>query len=74
MFGELGRAPVKGDTVTYGSCRFTVQEVDGARIRMLDVTFGGHVDELERDARGEAEADDERPGGPAPADAPAERR
>jgi CBS domain containing-hemolysin-like protein len=74
VFGELGRAPAKGDTVEYGSCRFTVQEVEGARIRTLDVTFGGHVDDLEREARDSRDEGDERPGGAAPADAPVERR
>jgi CBS domain containing-hemolysin-like protein len=73
VFGEIGRAPVKGDTVVFGSCRFTVQEVDGARIRTLDVTLGGHVDEIERHVRGEPGPGDERRGGSAPADTPAER-
>ena len=37
MFGELGRAPQAGDRVETSGLRFTVHEVDGARIVSVDV-------------------------------------
>jgi cation diffusion facilitator family transporter len=32
VFGELGREPEEGDTITFEDLRFTVKEADGARI------------------------------------------
>ena len=37
LFGELGRPARPGDVITHNSFRFTVREVDGARIRVVDV-------------------------------------
>jgi len=37
VFGELGRPARPGDVVTHNGYRFTVREVDGARIRVIDV-------------------------------------
>ena len=36
-FGELGRPARPGDVVSHQDCRYTVREVDGARILMIDV-------------------------------------
>ena len=43
VFGELGRAPEVGDTVTADGLRLTVLEVEGSRIMRIEVEFG--VDE-----------------------------
>ena len=37
VFGELGRPARPGDVVEHNGYRFTVREVDGARIRVIDV-------------------------------------
>jgi CBS domain containing-hemolysin-like protein len=37
VFGELGRPARPGDVITHNGYRFTVREVDGARIRVIDV-------------------------------------
>ncbi|MSO47717.1 MAG: HlyC/CorC family transporter [Thermoleophilia bacterium] len=37
LFGELGRPARPGDVVSHQSFRFTVREVDGPRIRIVDV-------------------------------------
>ena len=37
LFGELGRPARPGDVVSHNGFRFTVREVDGARIRVVDV-------------------------------------
>ena len=37
LFGELGRPARPGDVVTHNGHRFTVREVDGSRIRVVDV-------------------------------------
>ena len=39
VFGQLGRAPEKGDEVLFDGLRFEVDEVDGARIEKLNVEF-----------------------------------
>jgi len=39
VFGQLGRAAETGDEVFYDGLRFTVVEVDGARIERLEVEF-----------------------------------
>ena len=39
VFGQLGRAPEKGDEVLWDGLRFEVDEVDGARIEKLNVEF-----------------------------------
>jgi putative hemolysin len=37
VFGMLGRAPEPGDEVSHDGVRFTVLEVEGSRIEMLEV-------------------------------------
>jgi CBS domain containing-hemolysin-like protein len=37
VFGELGRRPRMGDTVTLSSWTFTIEEVDGLRIATVRV-------------------------------------
>jgi len=49
VFGELGRAPTKGDEVVHDGLRFVVVEVDGQRIERLEVEF------LERELEDAAE-------------------
>jgi putative hemolysin len=39
VFGELGRGPEVGDEVVWDGLKFTVVEVDGARIEKLEVEF-----------------------------------
>jgi magnesium and cobalt transporter len=39
VFGELGRAPKVGDSVTAAGTRFEVSGVDGPRIVEVDVTL-----------------------------------
>ena len=39
LFGELGRAPRVGDSVTARGARFEVSAVDGKRITQVDVTL-----------------------------------
>ena len=39
VFGQLGRAPERGDDVAYDGLRFDVLEVEGNRIEQLAVTF-----------------------------------
>jgi CBS domain containing-hemolysin-like protein len=45
VFGELGRPARPGDAVEAEGCVFTVREVDGPRIRLLDVRLGQPVAE-----------------------------
>jgi CBS domain containing-hemolysin-like protein len=39
VFGQLGRAPEESDEVVWDGLRFTVVDVDGARIEKLQVEF-----------------------------------
>jgi len=39
VFGQLGRAPERGDDVSYDGMRFDVLEVEGNRIERIAVTF-----------------------------------
>jgi len=39
VFGQLGRAPERGDDVSYDGMRFDVLEVEGNRIERMAVTF-----------------------------------
>ena len=39
VFGQLGRAPESGDEIVWDALRFTVVEVEGARIEKLEVEF-----------------------------------
>jgi putative hemolysin len=41
VFGQLGRAPEGGDVIDWNGVRFTVTEVEGARIEKLQVEFLG---------------------------------
>jgi CBS domain containing-hemolysin-like protein len=46
VFGELGRVPKVGDSVTFEDARFEVSAADGPRIREVDVTLtapAGHT-------------------------------
>ena len=55
VFGELGRAPEKGDEVLWDGLRFEVVTVDGPRIEQLEVEFLGDWESDEpRDGSGEA--------------------
>jgi len=42
LFGELGRPARPGDVISHQSFRFTVREVDGPRIRVVDVELKAH--------------------------------
>ncbi|HEU0194992.1 MAG TPA: hemolysin family protein [Gaiellales bacterium] len=39
VFGEIGRAPRVGDTITHDGARFEVSRIDGPRITEVDITF-----------------------------------
>jgi putative hemolysin len=55
VFGLLGRAPETGDDVVWDALRFTVVEVDGARIEKLEVEFlEGGPEEAEPPAAAES--------------------
>jgi CBS domain containing-hemolysin-like protein len=49
VFGQLGRAPEKGDEVSHDGMVFRVEEVEGPRIDKLAVTFERRREERERD-------------------------
>jgi CBS domain containing-hemolysin-like protein len=53
VFGLLGRAPQRGDSLEEGGLRFTVLDVEGTRIERLEVEF---LPMLERDEPAAAEA------------------
>ena len=57
VFGQLGRAPERGDEVSHDGMVFRVEEVEGPRIDKLAVTFERRREERERDAAEESEAD-----------------
>ena len=42
LFGELGRPARPGDVISHQNFRFTVREVDGPRIRVVDVELKAH--------------------------------
>ena len=42
LFGELGRPARPGDVISHRNFRFTVREVDGPRIRVVDVELKAH--------------------------------
>ncbi|MGI9116351.1 MAG: hemolysin family protein [Gaiellales bacterium] len=44
LFGELGRPARPGDVISHNGFRFTVREVDGARIRVVDVELRPHAE------------------------------
>ncbi len=50
VFGELGRAPQPGDRIEEEGVRFTVHEVDGARIVAVDVEIRPRPEPAEPDA------------------------
>ena len=57
VFGQLGRAPERGDDVSYDGMRFDVLEVEGNRIERIAVTF---VERPQRqDSAGDLVDDDE---------------
>ena len=57
VFGQLGRAPGRGDDVSYDGMRFDVLEVEGNRIERIAVTF---VERPQRqDSAGDLVDDDE---------------
>src|SRR5207248_10264283 len=56
VFGQLGRAPERGDEVSHDGMVFRVEEVEGPRIDKLAVTFERRREERERDAAEESEA------------------
>jgi len=57
VFGQLGRAPERGDDVSYDGMRFDVLEVEGNRIERIAVTF---VERPQRqDSAGDLVEDDE---------------
>jgi CBS domain containing-hemolysin-like protein len=60
VFGQLGRAPEKGDEVNHDGMVFRVEEVEGPRIDKLAVTFERRREERERD---EAAAEEESEAG-----------
>jgi len=61
VFGQLGRAPEPGDTVSHDGMSFQVVEVEGSRINRIEVIFEQRRDLRERggaeDAREAQEAD-----------------
>ncbi len=50
VFGQLGRAPERGDEVLWDGLRFNVTEVEGPRIERLEVDFVGGEPELGQEA------------------------
>jgi CBS domain containing-hemolysin-like protein len=52
LFGELGRPARPGDVITHNSFRFTVREVDGARIRVVDVELKPPAESPSADGEG----------------------
>jgi CBS domain containing-hemolysin-like protein len=63
VFGQLGRVPEPGDTVSHDGMRFDVVEVEGSRIDRLEVVFEQRRDLRERDdAETESEVQEADPG------------
>jgi putative hemolysin len=60
VFGQLGRAPEKGDEISHDGLVFRVEEVEGQRIDKLAVTFERRREERGRDETA-AEADATEP-------------
>ena len=52
LFGELGRPARPGDVITHNGFRFTVREVDGARIRVVDVELKPPAESPSADGEG----------------------
>jgi putative hemolysin len=48
VFGQLGRMPEPGDTLTHDGLVFRVEDVDGSRIESLTITFAARRDRRER--------------------------
>jgi len=61
VFGQLGRVPEPGDTVSHDGMRFDVVEVEGSRIDRLEVVFEQRRDLRERD-EDESEVQEADPG------------
>src|SRR5919204_655890 len=55
VFGQLGRAPEKGDEISHDGLVFRVEEVEGQRIDKLAVTFERRREEREADEAATAE-------------------
>ncbi len=63
VFGQLGRAPEPGDSVSHDGMSFQVVEVEGSRINRIEVTFEQRRDLRERGgAEDQAEAQEADPG------------
>jgi magnesium and cobalt exporter, CNNM family len=60
VFGQLGRAPERGDEISHDGLVFRVEEVEGPRIDKLAVTFERRREERERDAAAAASEPDEK--------------
>jgi CBS domain containing-hemolysin-like protein len=57
VFGQLGRMPEPGDTLTHDGLVFRVEDVDGSRIERLTVTFAARRERRERQRQLEEHGD-----------------